>query len=133
MPRLSRWFIRAALLYLAMGFTIGALMLANKGMPFAAWLWRLRSTHIEVLLVGWTMQLALGVAYWILPRFGGKRGDETSAWAAFGLLNVGVLLVGLEAALGLAPLVGLAGKLAEVAAAAAFARHAWPRIKPAGA
>jgi hypothetical protein len=27
----------------------------------------------------------------------------------------------------------LAGRLAEVGAAAAFAVHAWPRVKPAGA
>ena len=49
MPRLSRWFIRCALIYLALGFTFGALMLFNKGVPFYPALWRLLPTHVEFL------------------------------------------------------------------------------------
>jgi hypothetical protein len=33
MPRLSVWFVRAALVYLALGFTCGALLLAHKACP----------------------------------------------------------------------------------------------------
>lgn len=131
MPRLSVWFIRAALIYLALGFTFGALMLWNKGAPFHPLVWRLLPAHIEFLLVGWLAQLALGVAYWILPRFQTKRRKNWLAWCTWGLLNSGVWLVGL------APLTGytvmtFSGRLAEMAAALAFAGHAWWRIKPAG-
>lgn len=133
MPRLSRWFIRSALVYLALGFTLGGLMLSNKGVPLSPLLWRLLPAHIECLLMGWTVQLMMGVAFWILPRFQGQRGNETPAWAAFFLLNAGVLLAGFGPTLALAGGVMTAGRMAEVAAVAAFAIHAWPRIKPAGA
>ena len=96
MPRLSVWFIRAALLYLIAGFTFGALMLANKGLSFSPLLWRLLPIHVEVLLMGWIAQLALGVAYWILPRFRQARGNTQAAWAAFILLNTGIWLAGLS-------------------------------------
>lgn len=133
MPRLSLWFVRAALIYLALGFTLGALLLTNKGLPLSPLLWRLLPAHIECLLMGWTVQLMLGVAFWILPRFGGRRGNETPAWAAFWLLNTGILLAGFGPALALAGWVMFLGRIAEVAAVSAFAVHAWPRIKPAGA
>ena len=133
MPRLSVWFIRAALLYLITGFTFGALMLANKGLSLSPLFWRLLPIHVEVLLMGWIVQLALGVAYWILPRFRQERGNTQAAWAAFILLNTGIWLAGLSIVFNGPPWVPLLGRLAEVAAAAAFALHAWPRVKPAGA
>ena len=49
MPRLSRLAIRAALLYLLLGFTFGGLMLLNKGIPLAPWAWRLLPAHVEFL------------------------------------------------------------------------------------
>ncbi len=93
MPRLSAIFIRTALGYLAAGFTFGALMLFNKGVLLGPWVWRLLPLHIECVLVGWTVQLAMGVAFWILPRFGlgPRRGNESLAWVAYGLINAGVL------------------------------------------
>jgi heme/copper-type cytochrome/quinol oxidase subunit 1 len=133
MPRLSRWFIRSALVYLALGFTLGALMLSNKGAPLSPLLWQLLPAHIECLVVGWTVQLMMGVAFWILPRFQGQRGNETPAWVAFCLLNLGALLAGFGPTLALSGWVMTAGRAAEAAAVAAFAVHAWPRIKPAGA
>lgn len=130
MPRLSRLFIRAALLYLALGFTFGALMLANKGVPLHPALWRLLPAHMEFLLVGWTLQLAFGVAFWIAPRWwhGPSRGNEAGAWAAFGLLNVGVWLVALGSWIGGGTAVLVIGRVAQLAAAVAFAWHLWPRI-----
>lgn len=132
MPRLSCWFVRAALIYLALGFTLGALMLANKGLPLSPAIWRLLPAHIECLLLGWTVQLIMGIGFWILPRFQGQRGHEAPAWAAFWLLNAGVLLAGFGATLALPGWVIVSGRLAEAAAVAAFAVHAWPRIKPVG-
>lgn len=133
MPRLSVWFIRAALLYLVAGFTFGALMLANKGLSFSPLLWRLLPIHVEIVLMGWIAQLALGVAYWILPRFRQARGNTQAAWGAFVLLNTGIWLIGLSLVINGPSWVPLLGRLAEVAATAAFALHAWPRVKPAGA
>lgn len=129
MPRLSVWALRAALLYLLSGFTLGALLLANKGQPFWPQVWGLLPPHIEFLLVGWMVQLALGVAFWILPRYsGGSRGNENLARASLLLLNLGVLLAAGFG--GVVPLLLLAGRLCEALAGLLFALHAWGRVRP---
>ena len=133
MPRLSRWFIRASLVYLALGFTFGGLMLFNKGVLLSVWLWQLLPAHVEFLLLGWTVQLAMGVGFWILPRFNSLRGNEKAAWAAFVLLNVGVWMAGTGRLLGFPAWMAVAGRAAEAGAAIAFAIHAWPRVKPLSA
>jgi hypothetical protein len=111
--------------------TLGALLLIHKGVPIHPALWRLLPPHIEFLLLGWTLQLAIGVAFWILPRLtrGPERGNETLAWWAFGLLNVGVCLVGVGWMLPVPGWLPLLGRMIEAAAAIAFAAHAWPRVK----
>ncbi len=131
MPRLSVLMIRAALAYLAGGSLVGALLLAHRGVPLGNWLHRLVPVHVEFLLLGWTVQLALGVAFWILPRFrsGAERGREAPAWLAFAFLNVGIHTVAIGGAVGAPAAVGLLGRCAEGLAAAAFALHAWPRVK----
>lgn len=128
MPRLSVWTVRAALLYLLTGFTFGALMLANKGQPFWPQLWALLPVHVEFLLLGWTALLALGVAFWILPRFpGGSRGNERLAVAAVVLLNAGLLLALFQI---WQPVLLLPARVLEVGAGVLYALHAWPRIRP---
>jgi hypothetical protein len=88
--------------------------------------------HIELVLVGWTVQLALGVAFWLLPRWGTERGNEGLAWLAYACLNVGVLGAGIGQWLDGPAFLPLLGRLAELLAALAFALHAWPRVKPVG-
>lgn len=136
MPRASCWFIRVSLVYLALGFTLGALLLANKGMAFAPTA-RLLPAHIEFLLVGWVIQLVMGVAMWIFPRFGVPRspyGSEAAAWVAFGLLNAGVWLAGVGPLVAgrVGEVLPLIGRAAEAAAAAVFAANIWARVKPSG-
>lgn len=133
MPRASVWFIRAALVYLLVGFTFGALLLMNKALGWSPRWWLLLPAHIETLIIGWTLMLVMGVAYWILPRFQTERRRVALVWAAFGLVNVGIWAVALAPFVGAGPGLTVAGRAAEVAAAAAFAVHAWPRIKPPGA
>ena len=132
MPRLSCWFIRAGLIHVMVGVTAGSLLLFHKGWPIHPLMWRLLPLHIECVFIGWTAQLALGVAFWILPRFHNppERGNVALMWLAFALLNMGVGLVGVGASLAAPGWVPVAGRLAEVGAALAFALHAWPRIKP---
>lgn len=138
MPRLSQHFTRAAMFNLLLGFTFGALMLSNKGLPIHPSLWRLLPAHIEILLLGWTLQLAFGVAFWIAPRFlertqqvnKSPRGNETGAWIALVLLNAGVWLVALGAATAAPPIIIFLGRAAELGAVIAFGLHIWPRIVP---
>ena len=134
MPRLTVWLVRSALCYLAIGVLAGAILLVNRGVFLGAWVGRLLPLHIEFLLIGWTLQLALGVAFWILPRFrsGAERGREGFVWLSYVLLNTGVMAVAVGQAMGLPPEVPLLGHAAEALGTAAFSLHAWPRIKVYG-
>jgi hypothetical protein len=133
-PRLSVLMIRTSLAYLGTGFLVGALLLIQRAVPLGNWLHRLVPLHIEYLLLGCIVQLALGVSFWILPRFrsGAERGRQAPAWVAFALLNLGIQTVALGGAAGAPSSMGLVGRCAEGLAAGAFALHAWPRVKMFG-
>ncbi|HET7011205.1 MAG TPA: hypothetical protein VFI11_10550 [Anaerolineales bacterium] len=133
MPRLTCWAIRLALIHLVLGFTLGGWLLCSKASSACAGAWPLLPLHVELLLLGWTAQLAMAVAYWILPRFaGGIRSRETAAWLSFVLLNLGVWLAGLTPALAGPREMIAAGRALEGMAAVSFAVHAWPRVKKFG-
>jgi hypothetical protein len=129
MPRLSVWFVRASLIHLLVGFTIGALILAQKGVPYDAAIWLALPIHMEILLVGWLVQLAMGVAFWILPRFGqgAPRGNEKRIWMSFVLVNAGVLLVAAQL---LVPWMLAAGRVCEFGGLLLYVSSSWRRIKP---
>lgn len=131
MPRLSVWFIRFAFIHLFLGSTFGGLLLANKGFPFAPWTWNLLPAHMDSLLLGWMAQLAMGVAFWIFPRFGSgaPRGNVRFAWLAFVLLNAGIVMVSIQPFVGgnwLSP----AGRVLETYSILLFAAVSWKRVKP---
>jgi len=114
-----------------LGLTFGGLILANKGIPFAPWTWNLLPAHMESLLLGWMVQLAMGVAFWILPRFrsGPPRGNVNLAWIALVLLNAGIVIVTLQPfadAAWLAP----TGRILETSAILLFISVSWRRVKP---
>lgn len=134
MPRLSAYAAHAALIHLLTGFTFGGLMLADKGIPIHPSLVRLLPAHIDLLLFGWTAQLAMAVAYWILPRHSQapKRGNERIAQISFIALNLGVLLVGFSPWAGLAEVLHFAGRTMQFLGIAAFIYIALPRVKPSG-
>lgn len=133
MPRLSVYFIRASLIYLLLGFTLGALILANKGLTISPAIWMLLPIHIELDLIGWLIQLAMGVAFWILPRFskGPIRGNERLSWFAFILINTGILLVASQGMFEINGLI-LIGRVFETLALVLFAVGNWRRIKAHG-
>jgi cbb3-type cytochrome oxidase subunit 1 len=134
MIRLSVWAVRSALIYLGVGFSIGALMLTQKGVPLDPNLLRLLPLHIEVLLFGWTLQLGMGIAFWILPRLSRepRYGNQTLGWTAFALINLGVLCAGLGQWLNAPTSIIMLGRAAELLAMVCFALHAWPRVKGLG-
>ena len=132
MPPLSRLFIRASFVNLLAGFTIGSLLLTHKGIFIHPALWGWLPAHIELLLIGWIVQLIMGVAFWITPRFWNapRRGNETGAQVALFLINAGVWLVIFQALLGGENWMLVAGRLLEVGAVTAFSLHLWQRIVP---
>jgi len=131
--RVSSWAIRLALLHLAVAFAAGGWLLAARGVPALAPPTWLRPAHLELALLGWTLQLAIGVAYHILPRHatGAERGSARVAAVAVALLNLGVLAAVAGTVLP-HPGMLLGGRLAEAGGVALFAGNAWPRIKAFG-
>lgn len=92
MPRVSAWLVRSSLAWMAAGVTLGAAMLAAKGGWPAPWTGSLVRVHREVVLVGWLVQFAVGVGFWVLPPVRSGAVRERPAWAVAGLLNGGLLL-----------------------------------------
>lgn len=94
MPPVTAVLVRASLVYLVAGAAVGTLLMAAKaGYQLPAVVARAWPLHAEMLLFGWMVQLALGVAYWILPKHAaapvrgpgvaggaGRRYSSTSAW-----------------------------------------------------
>ena len=128
MARISVWYVRAALLHFAVGATVGAWGLAAKSGLWPPVPLPVRPLHVEVVLIGWVCQLAVGVALWILP-FSRSVSDDWRFWGAWVALNVGVVLaVGgrMEDALVLLVL----GRVGEVSAALLLVVGLWPRLRP---
>lgn len=131
MPRLSVWFVRFSFIHLFIGLTFGGLILANKGFPFASWTWSLLPAHMESLLLGWMAQLAMGVSFWVLPRFrfGAPRGNVNFVWGALILLNVGIVMVAMQPLISISWIV-LTGRILETSSILLFILASWRRVKP---
>lgn len=130
--------VKASLAWMLAGFVLGGLMMVDRVTPgdWRAWL---QPTHGHMLFVGWFVQFAIGIAYWLLPR---KRRPElpvgyreNPAFAGAALLNVGLALrvvgepferTGHASDLTLAVLG--ASSLFQVAAVVIFVAQLWPRI-----
>jgi hypothetical protein len=134
MPRLSVYFVRASLIYLVLGFTFGGLLLANKGVMISPFIWALLPVHIEFTFIGWMVQLVIGIAFWILPRFSTNtpRGDERWSWGTLILLNAGILCIVLQSLFGL-QWFSFIGRILEALALTAFVIGNWKRVKPISA
>lgn len=90
----ARTFIKTALVYLAAAGLAGGLLLVGDGLGFAGRIAPLRAVFYHLLAVGWATQLIAGVALWMFPPLSRERprGDERLGWAAYGTLNLGLLL-----------------------------------------
>lgn len=138
MDSVSVRLVRASLLWLVLGFTLGALMLSDALAPGDWRLW-FAPTHGHILFVGWFLQFAVGVAYWLLPRKRTPRQPlgyhEPSATTAFALLNSGLLLRVIAEPAGRA---GNGGNLVDIALACSavlqlaaiviIVAQIWPRV-----
>ena len=140
MPPIARAYIRAAFAYFVAAFVIGALMALDRWLNVSRWLKVVYLSQLHLLVVGWLTQLAIGVAYWMFPRFLKEqntqpRGSDRLAWAALICLNAGLLLrfifepfYLMGPSTWLAVLVALAGVL-QALAVILFAVLVWGRIR----
>lgn len=153
MPKTSRAFVKASVVYLCLGAVLGAIMLVNRWFPFEPRIYALRTSHVSMLVVGWLTQLIAGVAWWLFPtlkvgivpgtprpvrRGQAQRGSELLFWVTFALLNAGVLLASsgepLTAWTGMGIFRSIAGvsDLLLLVAAATFVANLWNRVRALG-
>lgn len=94
MPRLTRWYLRSALLYLVLALLVALLLAARPLAMLPPALLRLQPTFFHLFMVGWVTQLIFGVVYWMFPKYSREQPhrSETLAWSTFILLNLGLLL-----------------------------------------
>lgn len=102
MPPLTRWFIKAAMVYLVLTLCTGVLL----AFPTAFWILP-RFFH------------------------GAPRGDECWSWAVFVLLNIGVCLAAVQS-LFVAQWLMFFGRSLEMLGLLTFVIWNWRRVKPSG-
>lgn len=129
LPPPSAWMVRTALLHQVLGFGLGGLLLA--GAPWPRGFVPLIEAHLLIVLIGFALQLAMGVAYSAFPRRGGSRGDARLAWAAYALVNAGVLGALVPPAAPGGPAWRVVGQTLVLAGALVFAVAIRWRIRPA--
>lgn len=90
MPKLTRWFLKAALVYLILALCSGILLVFPERAPIAG----VFPVYIHTLVFGWLTQLVFGVALWMFPKYSAARprGHEWLGWATWILLNLGLIL-----------------------------------------
>ncbi len=141
MPPLVRLYIRTSFVYFIAGFLLLALMALDGWLHIGRWFGVAGVSQAHLLVVGWITQLAIGVAYWMFPRFlktdnPHPRGSDALAWGVYICLNAGLVLrlaaepfYLMTGQSWLAALAALSGVL-QAAAAAGFGLLIWARIRP---
>ena len=94
MPLLTRWFIRTSFVYLGLALAIGILLAGQSLWSTSIPVNVLFPGYIHLLTVGWLTLLIFGVAYWMFPKYSQiqPRGNYALNWAAFILLNLGLVM-----------------------------------------
>ncbi len=137
MPRLTRYFIKTSLLYLALALVLGVLLAARLALDLPAEFAALSPVFFHVFMVGWVAQLIFGMLFWMLPKHSKERprGNETLVWSAYLLINIGLVLriIGeplnaWQANQGLGWLLALSALL-QLLGGWAFILNAWPRVR----
>jgi len=127
-------------LCLALGMLPGGIILLQKGTGWLPFAWVLLPAHTYLVLIGGISQFALGVCYWIFPRFAGgtSRANTTLAWLSYTLLNAALGLVVFHLPIQMlcgsaaANLAFAGAGILQSLAALAFVLHIWPRIRASG-
>ncbi len=92
MPFYTRLFVKTSLVYavLAVGLLaltdLASLLRWNNFSPY--------QTALHLFLVGWVLQLIIGIAYWMFPKYTRERprGYDGLMALSYGALNLGLVL-----------------------------------------
>lgn len=135
MPKLTRWFLRAAMVNLVAALLLGIALVV----PDELWLARLAGfwpVYIHLLVVGWATQMIFGVGIWMFPRKNPALAHDAGwlGWFCFWTTNGGLVLRAVfEHAVAVRPSgLASAGLLAaaglQLVAVVSFVVLSWPRI-----
>ncbi len=92
MPFYTRLFVKTSLAYAVLAAALlaltdlASLMRWSNFSPY--------QTALHLFLVGWVLQLIIGIAYWMFPKYtqARPRGYDGLMALAYGALNVGLIL-----------------------------------------
>ncbi len=91
MPRLTRFFVKSALVFLVLALSCGGLLHLDFAFAEVA---ALRPVFYHLFLVGFVTQLIFGISYWMFPPLSREsaRGREWIGWCSYAALNTGLAL-----------------------------------------
>jgi len=64
----QRLMLKTSLIYLLIGIMIGLLMFLSYQFKNLSWTYNLRVVHTHLILVGFVIQMIMGVALWMFPQ-----------------------------------------------------------------
>ncbi|MFQ5398619.1 MAG: hypothetical protein ACE5E7_03380 [Anaerolineae bacterium] len=137
MPKLTRWYIKSAMLYFVAAMVLGILLAMRNIVRLPGFIAFMTPAFFHMLMVGWVTQMIFGVAYWMFPTVSRERprGSAALGWTAYTLLNGGLLLRVLgEPLVGVRPHAGwgwilAASALLQWLAGLGFVINTWPRVR----
>lgn len=133
MPTLTRWFLKAALIYLILALCAGILL----ALPDANSIAGVFPVYFHLLTFGWLTQMIFGIALWMFPKYTAEnpRGHEWLGWATFALLNSGLILRAIfEPLNGISPTrlsnwMLVAAAILQWLSGVAFVANTWKRVR----
>lgn len=133
MPLLTRWFLKAALVYLVLALCAGIFLVLPDTSPIAGAF----PVYFHLLTFGWLTQLIFGIALWMFPKYtpAKPRGHEWLGWSTFVLLNTGLILRTIFEPLHAMASSPLSGWMLVIAAllqwmsGVAFVANTWQRVR----
>ncbi|HNQ95092.1 MAG TPA: hypothetical protein PKK96_07195 [Anaerolineales bacterium] len=133
MPILTRWFLKAALLYLLFALIAGIVLALPAASPITGFF----PAYFHMLTFGWLTQLIFGVAFWMFPKYSpaNPRGHEWLGWVTFISLNAGLVLrviaepINATTPSALSGWTMVASALLQWLSGVVFAINTWTRVK----
>ncbi|MEO0145021.1 MAG: hypothetical protein ABIL49_07050 [candidate division WOR-3 bacterium] len=95
----QRLMLKTSLIYLVIGIIIGFLMFLSYQIKELSWIYSLRVVHTHLILVGFVIQMIMGVALWMFPQKPTKQTDiekrftsEKEGLILYFIFNIGIIL-----------------------------------------